>query len=151
LKLNGRRGRASEETRPVAGGKTGKGITPKESVQRKPGAVKRMPGQQLISPREIFLEYRRAFTKGLKLAVKAEKKENIWGPHWDEWTAVENEKERWAALFTLCHMFKWKPQDLGIAFFGNRIMGPTMKTEKILIRLVLWLIKNQLDELIKAA
>jgi hypothetical protein len=156
------RGRASEETRPVAGGETGKAITAKQSVPLKAGPVKQrtlresararraiQTDQGLISPREIFLEYRHALTKGFKVAVQAEKKENIWGPHWDEY--VEDEKERWAALFTLCRMFKWDPRDLGISFFGNKILGPTVRTEKILIRLVLWLIQNQLDELMKAA
>ena len=154
MSLEGWRRRASEETRLVAGGQTGKATRAKKSVQLKPGPVKRkMPQKgkpEGISPRDIFLEYRRALTKGFKLAVKAEKKENIWGPHWDEYE--KDEKERWAALLTLCGMFKWQPKDVGIVFYPNgRILGPTMKTEKILIRLVLWLIKNQLDELMKAA
>jgi hypothetical protein len=142
MKLNERKGRASEETRPVAGGETGKALTAKKSLQLKPGPVKRkMPRQKALSPLDIFLEYRRVLTKGLKNAVKAEKMDS---PEMEE-------KERWAALLTLCRMFKWQPKDLGIVYFGNKILGPTVKTEKILIRLVLWLIKNQLDELMKAA
>jgi len=145
MSLEGWRRRASEETRLVAGGETGKAITAKKSVQRKAGVVKRRaPGQGLISPRDIFLEYRRALTKGFKLAVKAEKKDTIW-------REIE-EKERWVALLTLCRMFKWQPKDLGFVFYPDgRMLGPTVRTEKILIRLVLWLIKNQLDELVKVA
>lgn len=147
--MNERRGRASEETRPVAGGKTGKAFRATESLGRNGGAVKQeaqLPGA--ISPREIFLAYRRALTKGIKTAAKAEKKEDIWGPYWDEYK--KDEKERWAAMLTLCQMFKWDPQkDLGISYFGGRILGTTNRTEKILIRLVLWLIKEQLDELMK--